>query len=30
MGKRNYGLDALRMLAMFMIVILHILNQGGF
>lgn len=29
MGKRNYGLDALRMLAMFMIVILHILNQGG-
>lgn len=27
--KRNYGLDALRMLAMFMIVILHLLNQGG-
>lgn len=29
MGKRNYGIDSLRMLAMFMIVILHLLNQGG-
>ena len=26
---RNYGIDALRMLAMFMIVILHVLKQGG-
>ena len=29
MKKRNYGIDSLRMLAMFMIVILHLLNQGG-
>lgn len=29
MKNRNYGVDALRMLAMFMVVILHILNQGG-
>lgn len=29
MQEKNYGIDALRMLAMFMIVILHILNQGG-
>lgn len=29
MDKRNYGIDALRMLAMFMVVILHVLTQGG-
>lgn len=29
MKEKNYGIDALRMLAMFMVVILHILNQGG-
>lgn len=29
MGKRKYGIDALRMLAMLMVVILHILTQGG-
>lgn len=28
-GKRNYGIDALRMLAMFMVVVLHVLGQGG-
>lgn len=27
--EKNYGIDALRMLAMFMIVVLHILNSGG-
>ncbi|MGN0438549.1 MAG: acyltransferase family protein, partial [Lachnospiraceae bacterium] len=27
--KRNYGIDVLRMLAMFMVTILHILTQGG-
>lgn len=27
--QRNYGIDALRMLAMFMVVILHILGRGG-
>ena len=27
--KRNYGVDALRILAMYMIVILHVLGQGG-
>lgn len=27
--KRNYGVDLLRMIAMFMVVILHILGQGG-
>lgn len=27
--KRNYGVDLLRMTAMFMIVILHVLGQGG-
>lgn len=27
--KRNYGVDLLRMTAMFMVVILHILGQGG-
>lgn len=26
---RNYGIDALRMLAMFMVIILHLLGQGG-
>lgn len=29
MKEKNYGIDALRMLAMFMVVILHILIQGG-
>lgn len=29
MEKRYYGIDALRMLSMFMVIILHILNQGG-
>lgn len=29
MEKRNHSIDALRMLAMYMIVILHILGQGG-
>ena len=29
MKDRNYGVDALRMFAMFMVVILHILTQGG-
>ncbi|MBE5800358.1 MAG: acyltransferase [Clostridiales bacterium] len=27
--KRNYGVDALRILAMYMIVVLHVLGQGG-
>lgn len=27
--ERNYGIDALKILAMFMVVILHIMNQGG-
>lgn len=27
--KRNYGIDLLRMVAMFMVVILHVLGQGG-
>lgn len=27
--QRNYGIDALRMLAMFMVVLLHILGPGG-
>lgn len=29
MKDRNYGVDALRIFAMFMVVILHILTQGG-
>lgn len=29
MMKRNYGIDALRMCAMYMVVILHVLAQGG-
>lgn len=29
MREKNYGIDALRMLAMFMVTILHILTQGG-
>ena len=29
MKEKNYGIDALRMLAMFMVVISHILIQGG-
>lgn len=27
--KRNYGIDALRILSMFMVVVLHVLGQGG-
>lgn len=27
--KRNYGIDLLRLIAMFMVVILHVLGQGG-
>ena len=27
--KRNYGIDLLRMLSMFMVVMLHVLGQGG-
>ena len=27
--KRNYGIDGLRILSMFMVVILHVLGQGG-
>lgn len=27
--ERNYGIDALRMLSMFMVVVLHIFNSGG-
>ena len=29
MDKRNYGIDLLRILSMFMVVILHVLGQGG-
>lgn len=29
MAKRNYGIDFLRMISMFMVVILHVLGQGG-
>jgi surface polysaccharide O-acyltransferase-like enzyme len=29
MTKRNYGIDLLRITAMFMIVVLHVLGQGG-
>ena len=29
MERRNYGIDLLRMLAMWMVIILHILNKGG-
>lgn len=28
-GQRNYGIDALRMLAMFMVVLLHVIGPGG-
>ncbi len=28
-GGRNYGIDALRMLAMLLVVIAHILGPGG-
>lgn len=28
-GQRHYGIDALRILAMFLVVVLHILNFGG-
>ena len=28
-GQRNYGIDALRMLAMFMVVLLHVVGPGG-
>ena len=27
--KRNYGIDSLRLIAMFMVVLLHVLGQGG-
>ena len=27
--KRNYGIDALRLISMFMVVVLHVLGQGG-
>lgn len=27
--KRNYGIDALRLYAVFLVVILHVLLQGG-
>ena len=27
--ERNYGIDLLRILSMFMVVVLHILGQGG-
>ena len=29
MREKNYGIDALRVIAMFMVTILHILTQGG-
>ena len=29
MQERNYGIDFLRIISMFMIVILHILGNGG-
>ena len=29
MTERNYGIDLFRMLAMFMVAILHVLGQGG-
>ena len=29
MLKRNYGLDLLRMVAMFMVLLLHTMGQGG-
>ena len=29
MREKNYGIDVLRVLAMFMVTILHILTQGG-
>ena len=29
MREKNYGINVLRMLAMFMVTVLHILNQGG-
>lgn len=30
MKEKNYGIDTLRMLAMFMVTILHILTRVGF
>ena len=27
--KRNYGIDLLRVVAMFFVIVLHALNQGG-
>ena len=27
--KRNYGIDILKILSMFMVVVLHVLGQGG-
>ena len=29
MNEKNYGIDALRILSMFMVTILHVLTQGG-
>ena len=29
MSEKNYGIDVLRVLVMFMVTILHILTQGG-
>jgi surface polysaccharide O-acyltransferase-like enzyme len=29
MNQRNYGIDLLRIVSMFMVVILHVLGQGG-
>lgn len=29
MGKRNYGIDLLRLFAMFLVIVLHVLGQGG-
>ena len=28
-SKRNYGIDLLRMVAMYMVIILHVMYQGG-
>ena len=29
LAKRNYGIDLLRLVAMFLVVVLHVLGQGG-
>ena len=28
-SNRNYGIDALRLVSMYLVVILHVLGQGG-